>query len=37
MKNSAKDCVECGACEGKCPYNLPIRKMLKEVRRTFNE
>jgi uncharacterized protein len=37
MKNSAKDCTECGACEGKCPYNLPIRKMLKEVRKTFNE
>jgi predicted aldo/keto reductase-like oxidoreductase len=33
----AKDCVECGACEKKCPYNLPIRKMLKEVRKTFNE
>jgi len=37
MKSSAKDCIECGACEGKCPYNLPIRKMLKEVRKTFNE
>ena len=37
MKNTAKDCTECGACEGKCPYNLPIRKMLKEVRKTFNE
>ena len=37
MKNTAKDCTECGACEGKCPYNLPIRQMLKEVRKTFNE
>ena len=37
MKNTAKDCIECGACEVKCPYNLPIRKMLKEVRKTFNE
>lgn len=37
MKNTAKDCIECGACEKKCPYNLPIRKMLKEVRKTFNE
>lgn len=37
MKNTAKDCSECGVCEGKCPYNLPIRKMLKEVRKTFNE
>ena len=37
FKASAKDCVECGACEKKCPYDLPIRKMLKEVRKTFNE
>ncbi|MGL6105168.1 aldo/keto reductase [Romboutsia sp.] len=27
----AKDCVECGLCEKKCPYELPIRDMLKQV------
>jgi len=37
LKKTAKDCVECGACEDKCPYNLPIRKMLKRVKKTFNE
>ncbi len=37
MKKTAVDCTECGACEGKCPYNLPIRKMLKEVRKTFKK
>ena len=37
MENTAKDCIECGSCEEKCPYNLPIREMLKEVRKTFNE
>lgn len=37
IKNRAKDCVECGSCEKKCPYDLPIRKMLKEVRSCFNE
>ncbi|WP_411678960.1 aldo/keto reductase [Clostridium thailandense] len=37
LKATAKDCVECGACEDKCPYNLPIRKMLKKARITFNE
>ena len=27
----ATECIECGICETRCPYNLPIRKMLKEV------
>lgn len=30
-------CVECGMCEEKCPYNLPIREMLKAVAKTFPE
>lgn len=30
MSVTAKDCVKCGACEKKCPYNLPIRDMLEK-------
>jgi predicted aldo/keto reductase-like oxidoreductase len=26
----ARDCIECGECEEKCPYHLPIREMLVE-------
>jgi predicted aldo/keto reductase-like oxidoreductase len=26
----ANDCVDCGDCEGRCPYNLPIREMIAE-------
>lgn len=28
---SADKCIECAICETRCPYDLPIRKMLKEV------
>lgn len=31
----ADACVDCGVCESRCPYNLPIRKMLKRVQETF--
>ena len=31
MKVNAKDCVQCGLCETRCPYNLPIRDMLVKV------
>ena len=27
---SAKNCIQCGECEEKCPYDLPIREMIVE-------
>ncbi len=31
LDKKASDCIDCGVCETRCPYNLPIRQMLKKV------
>lgn len=33
----AKDCVQCGVCESRCPYDLPIGEMMKRVAKNFDE
>ena len=37
MAKTASDCVDCGVCEERCPYNLPIRQMLKKVADVFGK
>jgi len=37
MDKTASDCIECGVCETRCPYNLPIRQMMKEVAAKFGK
>ena len=37
MSKTASDCVDCGICEERCPYNLPIRQMLKKVATVFGK
>ena len=34
---SGENCTECGLCEPKCPYNLPIREMIKEKLAYYEE
>ena len=33
----ASDCIDCGVCETRCPYNLPIREMLKNAAKTLGK
>ncbi|MGN0134900.1 MAG: aldo/keto reductase [Anaerotignum sp.] len=37
MPVKASACIGCGACEKRCPYNLPIREMLKDAAQKFGE
>ena len=35
LDHHAGECVGCGACETRCPYELPIREMLRDVAKEF--
>ncbi|MBR4940603.1 MAG: aldo/keto reductase [Clostridia bacterium] len=35
QKMTAADCIGCGVCEERCPYDLPIRDLLKKVSEEF--
>lgn len=37
MMAKAKDCIDCGDCEPRCPYHLPIRVILKEEWEWYTE
>ena len=37
MEKKASDCVGCGVCETRCPYQLPIREMLKNAAERFGK
>ena len=37
LAGHASDCIDCGVCETRCPYNLPIRQMLKNAVNTFGK
>ena len=37
MPVKASACIGCGACEKRCPYELPIREMLKDAAQKFGE
>ncbi len=35
--HKASNCVECGKCEEACPQHIPIRSVLKETEKLFND
>lgn len=37
LSKTAADCVACGACEARCPYQLPIREMMKKAQEVFGK
>lgn len=37
VAHKAGECIGCGACEKRCPYELPIREMLKDVAKCFGK
>lgn len=37
LTGHASDCIDCGQCEPRCPYNLPIRQMLKSAAEKFGK
>lgn len=37
LKVKASACIECGECETRCPYHLPIREKLKQCARDMGE
>jgi len=37
LEKTASDCIGCGACEARCPYNLPIREMLKNASKVMGK
>ena len=37
MHAKASDCIQCAACENRCPYHLPIRNMMAQVAEKFEK
>ena len=37
LAGHASDCIDCGLCETRCPYELPIRQMLKSAAEKFGK
>ncbi|HYF75249.1 MAG TPA: aldo/keto reductase [Candidatus Nitrosocosmicus sp.] len=37
LKNSAKDCIQCGSCESNCPFGVKVIENMKEAIEIFGK
>jgi uncharacterized protein len=37
LRSKASDCIECGICESKCPFNVKIIEQMRQVSQLFGE
>ena len=37
LKLKASECMDCGSCEGKCPFSVPIMENMKKAVKIFSE
>lgn len=37
LANNGKDCVGCGSCEKRCPFDVPVIKNMAEAARVFQQ
>lgn len=35
LEHHASECTACGACEGRCPFDVPVREKMKEAVKIF--
>lgn len=35
MSHKASECFECGACERRCPFAVPVKERMKQAAKTF--
>ncbi|MEG6503207.1 MULTISPECIES: aldo/keto reductase [unclassified Desulfovibrio] len=35
LEHKAGDCIQCGSCEGNCPFQVPVRDKMKEAAELF--